>query len=194
MKAKAGGYSLRCIIRKPKSQVKKSYECTGAMAVQEPSEADMDFLEQIFKKSDKPAPKTRAVSKASEIAPPPARTIAIAKETTPPPSKSKVQVLAQPKAMEIHFHESEFSVPPKSECYHGWVETEQAILGRKPYIVTTQMGRLGTDLFEKCYRIFVHPMEGECYEIRLGNNSCTDREVKMKNNLFKLWLAEEFSV
>ena len=73
----------------------------------------MDFLEQIFKKSDKPAPKTRAVSKASEIAPPPARTIAIAKETTPPPSKSKVQVLAQPKAMEIHFHESEFSVPPK---------------------------------------------------------------------------------
>ena len=90
MKAKAGGTACAVAYEKPKSQVKKSYECTGAMAVQEPSEADMDFLEQIFKKSDKPAPKTRAVSKASEIAPPPARTIAIAKETTPPPSKSKV--------------------------------------------------------------------------------------------------------
>ena len=58
MKYKIGAKRRRIIMpnkidpyEKPKSQVKKSYECTGAMAVQEPSEADMDFLEQIFKKS-----------------------------------------------------------------------------------------------------------------------------------------------
>ena len=33
MKAKAGGTACAVAYEKPKSQVKKSYECTGAMAV-----------------------------------------------------------------------------------------------------------------------------------------------------------------
>lgn len=155
---------------KLKSQVKTSYACTGVMAS-----------------------KPRAAAKTKSAASPSARTISIAKGATPPPNKSQVRVLVKPKIMEIHFYESEFSVPSGEECHHGWAETEQAIQEQEPYIVTTQMGFLSTNLFEKGYRIFVHPMEDRRYEIRLGRNACTDRQIVMKNNLFRLWSSGEFS-
>ena len=193
MKAKAMDAACADAHEKLKSQVKTSYACTGVMATKEASEEDMDFLEQIIKKAGGMASKPRAAAKTKSAASPPARTIAIAKGATPPPNKSQVRVLAKPKIMEIHFYESEFSVPSGEECHHGWVETEQAIQEQEPYIVTTQMGFLSTNLFEKGYRIFVHPMEDRRYEIRLGRNACTDRQIVMKNNLFRLWSSGEFS-
>ena len=54
------------------------------------------------------------------------------------------------------------------------------------------MGLLQAALFEHGYRIFIHPYDDEPYEIKLGANDCTNREIKMEHNLFNLWKAGEF--
>ena len=80
-----------------------------------------------------------------------------------------------------------------SSVLHGWVETVREINSNSPYIFTTQMGLLSTKLFELGYRIFVANSKDENpFEIRLGSNDCTDREVRMGHNLFKMWQNGEF--
>lgn len=91
--------------------------------------------------------------------------------------------------MEIYFYESELDLPDSINIYYGWKETEEAINKGINPIHTVQMGLLSTNLFEKGYEIFV----GENYEIRLGQNDCTGREIRMGNSLFNLWRAGEFS-
>ena len=94
--------------------------------------------------------------------------------------------------MEIHFYESQQSLPTNVDQYYGWVDTVGAIIGGVEKIHTTQMGLLSTKLFEDRYRIFVHSCDGEMYEIKLGQNENTGRVIKMKNNLFNLWRTGEF--
>ena len=77
---------------------------------------------------------------------------------------------------------------------HSWQETEAAISGGKSMIYTNQMALLETSLFEKGYRVFVHPPDAPVYEIKLGaGNECCGRELRMGHNIFKLWRAGEFS-
>jgi len=94
--------------------------------------------------------------------------------------------------MEIHFYDSQLRVSADVDQYSGWVDTIRAINSKVEQIHTTQMGILTTKLFELGYRIFVHPYDDEPYEIKLGVNDCTDREIKMENNLFNLWKSGEF--
>lgn len=94
--------------------------------------------------------------------------------------------------MEIHFYDSQLRVSADVDLYYGWVDTIRAINSNIEQIHTTQMGVLTTKLFEFGYRIFVHPYDDEHYEIKLGSNDCTDREIKMEHNLFNLWKAGEF--
>ena len=96
--------------------------------------------------------------------------------------------------MEIHFHDSEITIPDTVMPYFGWVDTIRAVNRKESQIHTTQMGLLQTALFEHGYRIFVHPYDDEHYEIKLGSNDCTDREIRMEHNLFNLWKAGEFSL
>lgn len=94
--------------------------------------------------------------------------------------------------MEIHFYDSERYFPIDRKFYGGWTEVVEAIKSKTPRIDTIQMGVLSTTLFEYGYRIFVHPNNFNPYEIKLGANDCTDREIRMEHNLLKLWQAGEF--
>lgn len=95
--------------------------------------------------------------------------------------------------MEIHFYECVRCIPADRPYCQCWQETENEIRNRTPYIITTQMGCLSTALLEIGYRIFVHPDKERQYEIKLGENTCTNREIRGGHNLFKLWMAGEFS-
>lgn len=95
--------------------------------------------------------------------------------------------------MEIHFYERAANIPAGRSYCQCWYETEKEIRNRVQYIITTQMGCLSTALFEIGYRIFVHPDKEKPYEIKLGENSCTNREIRLGHNLFKMWMAGEFA-
>ena len=86
---------------------------------------------------------------------------------------------------EIHFHESDPDLPAGLPDIHGWAEGGHRV-------DTTQMGLLNADLFEQGYRLFVHPAEGRTYEICIGENDCTPREIRKAHNLFRMWIAGEF--
>ena len=95
--------------------------------------------------------------------------------------------------MEIHFFERAKDLPYGTNPYHGWRETRNAIAAQKPYVATTQMGILSTQLIRDGYRVFVHPADERPYEIRLdGKNTCTDKELRMEHNLFRMWQAGAF--
>lgn len=94
---------------------------------------------------------------------------------------------------EIHFYELASEVPAGYAGVHGWAETEAMIRAGAERVDTTQMGLLGTGLIENGYRVFVHPAGGAPYEIRLGSNDCTDKEIRPAHNLFRMWRAGAFS-
>ena len=73
-------------------------------------------------------------------------------------------------------------------------EVEQAVQNGVEFIDTSQIVTCTTDLFRKGYRIFVHPNPFDGYEIKLGKNDRTSREIKMGHCLYKLILAGEFDV
>ena len=49
-----------------------------------------------------------------------------------------------------------------------------------------------TDLFRHGYRVFVHAAPDDEYEIKLGVNERTGREIKMGHCLYKMIIAGEF--
>ena len=94
--------------------------------------------------------------------------------------------------MEIHFYESGDFCSADVLLHCDWVGSELAI-GSEEVIHTTQMGLLESRLFDLGYRIFVHTYNG-MYEIKLGQNDCTDKEIRKEHNLFKMWLAGAFKI
>ena len=96
--------------------------------------------------------------------------------------------------LEIHFYQNEARIPEGRIPCHGWDETERAVAALEPMVVTTQMGLLSTRLVtESGYRVFVHPAEGDGYEISLdGKCACTDKELRPAHNLFRMWQAGAF--
>ena len=59
-------------------------------------------------------------------------------------------------------------------------------------IYTTLPCTLSTDLLIRDYKVFVHDLQGNKIEIKLGKNECTSRVIKLGHNLEKLLLAGEF--
>lgn len=90
---------------------------------------------------------------------------------------------------EIHFYDRN---PELIGVIHGYNETINCIISGEPNIHTTQMGLLKTSLFSMGYRVFVHEHGRELYEIKLGDNKCTGRYIRLGHNLFKMWVSGEF--
>ncbi len=96
---------------------------------------------------------------------------------------------------EINFYESQRRMPDGPAAAYGWRETEDMVRAGYRRIDTVQMGLLSTRLItEHGYRIFVHPADGKPYELRLGSNDCTDKEIREAHNLFRMWQAGAFSM
>ena len=76
------------------------------------------------------------------------------------------------------------------------VHTVQEVLtaiSNEADIHTTQLFTVSGDLFSKGYRIFVHPLEGDVFELKLGNNEpYTSKEIRIAHNLAKLLYAGGF--
>lgn len=90
------------------------------------------------------------------------------------------------KEFHLYLYDPEYEI-----VLHGYYSTLWYIEEEEERIVSTQVILCTTKLFELGYRIFVHDFKG-IYEIKLGKNDCTNREIKMSHNLPKLILNGEF--
>ena len=75
-----------------------------------------------------------------------------------------------------------------------YLDTDISLKNKEPIIHTTQTHFCSTKRFEEGYRLFVHLIDGNTVEIKLGENDCTSKEIRMEHNLEKLLLANEFGV
>ena len=81
--------------------------------------------------------------------------------------------------------------------YHTWQKIQELLESKKQYIQilhTYQTSVCATSLLLSGCRIFVHMLDGKIVEIKLGENECTDRFIKVSHNLEKLLLANEFGL
>ena len=95
------------------------------------------------------------------------------------------------KAYHLYLYVPEYApyLPPMEMTV---ADVEQAINMNAGCIYTYQVVTCTTDLFNKGYRIFVHNTPDDQYEIKLGCNERTNREIKMGHCLYKMILAGEF--
>ena len=93
----------------------------------------------------------------------------------------------------IHFYFGGVDGRYPDGTVHTYRLTELLIEVESERIDTTQIVLCTTDLFKKGYRIFIHPVKGSMFEIKLGDNSpYTDREIRMGHNLYKMLIAGTF--
>lgn len=91
----------------------------------------------------------------------------------------------------MDYHPEDKSIP--TDVKHGYYETLDAIESGIGEIHTTQIVLLSTRLWMEGYRTFVREMDGEIFEIRLGDNERTNREIREGHNLCKMLVAGEFA-
>jgi len=92
---------------------------------------------------------------------------------------------------EIHFYTY------KDVKYNNYYDTLDAIEREEPFIETSQMGILSFDLETVFgYNIYIHEGEEDFYLISCDEDrQCerTYRNLKHAHNLFKMWMANEFT-
>ena len=72
---------------------------------------------------------------------------------------------------------------------HGYYETLKAIESGEENIYTTQLSLLKTSLFRRGYKVYVREKDKDMFEIKLGTNERTNKEIKECHNLEKMLIA-----
>ncbi|MDF2879583.1 MAG: hypothetical protein K0R54_140 [Clostridiaceae bacterium] len=80
----------------------------------------------------------------------------------------------------------------KDDLLITYDSTQKALFSYAERVDTVQTHFCSTMWFEYGYRIFVHMLNNDVVEIKLGQNDCTTREIRKSNNLEKLLLANHF--
>lgn len=98
---------------------------------------------------------------------------------------------------EMHFIAYEADPNMYPGLLTSWYGTKAAIDQNSSFdlsaiIYTTQMGFLSTTYLVWGWNVFVHNSPEDFYEIKLGKNERTLRDVRVSNSLFGLWRAGEF--
>ncbi len=89
---------------------------------------------------------------------------------------------------EFHIHFRDYP----ENTVHTIKEVEQLLVCKAEEIHTTQLCEVSTRLFEAGYKIIVHPYIGDVFEIKLGENTHTERLIKEGHNIAKLLYSGEF--
>lgn len=93
---------------------------------------------------------------------------------------------------EIHFWFNPFY--PEGTTIVRYFPTEDAIRVGKSPIHTTQVCLCKGSLFDRGYRIFIHPSDGKTFEIVEGGTAPDGREIKRSHNLFNLLVCGVFDI
>ena len=92
---------------------------------------------------------------------------------------------------EIHFWFKPSYLDDTLVLYH---QTEDAIATNKSLIHTTQVCLCKGSLFERGYRIYIHPRKGKIFEIVEGGTAPDGREIKAAHNLYNLLVCGAFDI
>lgn len=100
---------------------------------------------------------------------------------------SELCIMKRSKEFHLHLDDDSFDI-----LFHSYNYTKWAIEYGWNDIHTTQVVLLTTKLFDKGYRVFVHPKVGDVFEIKLGVCPCTKRRIRKTHCLYKLLIGGEF--
>jgi hypothetical protein len=92
---------------------------------------------------------------------------------------------------EIHIWMGE-NYPNRNDLFITLESTELALNNNSDRIDTTQSHVCSTKWLVKGFRIFVHMIDGEVVELKLGYVDGCDREIRIAHNLEKMLLSNCF--
>jgi hypothetical protein len=71
-------------------------------------------------------------------------------------------------------------------------EALNALIHNEEKVNTTQTHCFSTEWIEKGYHLFAHFLDDTVIEIKLGKNTCTNKEICVAHNIEKMLLANAF--
>ena len=94
---------------------------------------------------------------------------------------------------EFHWFENIDDMPKNNTNIKlGHLATGLAIEENNSIIYSDQLFYFNTTTITKGYKIFAHFNGNETVEVKLGINTCTNREIRINHNLPKMLIAGEF--